>query len=187
LPPKRRDLSVVRVHNRSLVERKDESVTDPALPFIVLPGEGKTIEGPVGGPAIIKAHTQNTNGSVAAVENVIPPGQGPPLHSHGREDEMWLILEGAFRFRAGSEISMAPAGSFVFVPRGTPHCFQNIGETAGRVMVLFTPSGMERFFELHAQLPPGPPDPAAYNAIAASCSMDVLGPPLALSDPISGS
>ena len=40
---------------------------------------------------------------------------------------MWYVLEGHFRFRADEEILDAPADSFVFVPRGTAHCFQNIG------------------------------------------------------------
>jgi hypothetical protein len=33
---------------------------------------------------------------------------------------------------------------------------------------MFTPAGMERFFEGHAKLPPGPVDPEAYRAIAHS-------------------
>jgi mannose-6-phosphate isomerase-like protein (cupin superfamily) len=58
------------------------------------------------------------------IENVIPPRQGPPLHIHGREDEMYLILDGHLRFKAGGQLFDAPAGSFVFIPRVTPHGFQ---------------------------------------------------------------
>ena len=47
----------------------------------------------------------------------------------------------------------------------------------------FTPAGMERFFEDHAELPPGPVDLDAYRAIARSNWMEVAGPPLAESDP----
>ena len=152
--------------------------------FVVPPGGGTTIRGPVGGPTIIKAHTGNTGGTFALLENVVPPRQGPPLHVHGREDEMWWVLEGDFRFKADDEMLDAPEGSFVFVPRGTRHCFQNIGRTAGRILVMFTPSGMERFFEQHALLPPGPVDPEAYRAIAHDNWMEVAGPPLGESDPL---
>lgn len=75
-----------------------------------------------------------------------------------------------------------PAGSFVFVPRGTQHCFQNTGDAPARILVLFTPSGMERFFEAFAELPEF--DPAAFATIGSQVGMTVTGPPLAQSHPI---
>jgi mannose-6-phosphate isomerase-like protein (cupin superfamily) len=152
--------------------------------FVVGPGEGTIIRGPVGGPTIIKARTETTAGSLTLLENVIPPLQGPPLHVHAREDEAWYVLTGHFRFRADDELLDAPAGSFVFVPRGTRHCFQNISDEDARILVLFTPSGMERFFEEHAKVPAGPVDPELYRAIANANWMDVAGPPLGVSDPL---
>ena len=157
---------------------------DRAGAFVVLPGRGEEIRGPAGGPTIIKARGGTTGGAFALLENVIPPGEGPPRHLHRLEDEMWFVQEGAFRFIADGEVLHAPAGSFVFVPRGTEHCFQNIGSRAARILVMFAPAGMERFFEQHAALPPGPVDPETYRAIAASCQMEVTGPPLAVSHPI---
>ncbi len=155
----------------------------PVRAFVIPPGGGLTIRGPVGGSAVIKARTQDTAGSFTFIENTIPPNQGPPLHVHAREDEMWYVLEGHFRFRADDELLDAPAGSFVFVPRGSHHCFQNIGHEAARILVMFTPAGMERFFEEHAALPPGPVDPDVYRAIARRNWMEVVGTPLAESDP----
>ena len=92
-------------------------------PFALGPGEGETIEGPAGGPLTFKARSEQTGGSLTAFENVIAPGDGPPLHTHADEDEAWYVLAGRLRFRLGETLSEAPAGSFVFVPRGTPHCF----------------------------------------------------------------
>ena len=157
---------------------------DQVRAFVVQPGEGREIRGPVGGPTILKAGVAETGGRFTFLENVIPPRQGPPLHSHAREDEIWYILEGRFRFRADDELLDAPAGSLVFVPRGTRHCFQNVGDEAARILVMFTPAGMERFFEAHAALPPGPVDPALYAEIARQSWMTVEGPPLAESDPL---
>ncbi len=159
-------------------------VSERTRAFVVPPGGGTTIRGPVGGPTIVKAGTEATNGSFTLLENVVPPLQGPPLHVHRREDEMWYVLDGLFRFRADDEMFEAPAGSFVFVPRGTRHCFQNLAATPARILVMFTPSGMERFFEEHAELPPGPVDPEVYREIARRSWMDVAGPPLAVSDPL---
>lgn len=147
--------------------------------FVVQSGDGTILRGPAGGPSTIKAGTSDTNGSFAALEVVIGPSQGPPLHSHLREDEMWYIIDGEFRFIAGDTVFPAHTGAFVFVPRTTPHCFQNLGASPGRILVMFTPSGMERFFEEHASLPAGPVDPDSYRAISERNWMTVEGPPLA--------
>ena len=74
--------------------------------------------------------------------------------------------------------------SFVFVPRGTAHCFQNVGDGPARIMVLFTPSGMERFFDRFAALPAGPVDPGAFGSIGAEVGMEVVGPPMAVTHPV---
>jgi quercetin dioxygenase-like cupin family protein len=148
-----------------------------ARPVMVAPGEGTTIEGPAGGPLTFKVRGEQTGGRLTAVENVIAPGDGPPLHVHAAEDEAWYVLDGTLRFVLGTERSEAPAGSFVFVPRGTPHCFQNVGDGPARILVLFTPSGMEGFFDRFAALPAF--DPGAFRRLGAAVGMEVVGPPLA--------
>jgi mannose-6-phosphate isomerase-like protein (cupin superfamily) len=105
-----------------------------------------------------------------------PPTYIAPLHAHHSEDEAWYVLEGTLRFRLGDQDASAPAGSFVFVPRGTPHCFQNAGDQPARILVLFTPSGMETFFDAFAQLPAF--DPGAFGTLGAEAGMTVVGPPL---------
>lgn len=157
--------------------RRGETLRRPARPGNDGPRtRGRTLT--------IKARAETTGGRFTLFENLVAPKEGPPLHRHGREDEMWYILEGRFRFRADGEIFLAPAGSFVFIPRGTAHCLQNIGDRPSRILVMFTPAGMERFFERHAELPPGPVDPGAYRAIAHDSAMEVVGRPLAESDPL---
>jgi len=147
----------------------------------VRPGEGRTIEGPVGGPLTFKVTGEETGGALTALENVIPPGQGPPLHTHANEDEAWYVIEGDLRFRLGDENATAPAGSFVFVPRGTPHCFHNAGSADARILVMFTPSGMEAFFERFTSAET--PGPQAFAEAGSGVGMEIVGPPLAVSDP----
>jgi quercetin dioxygenase-like cupin family protein len=145
-------------------------------PIVLGPGEGATIEGPAGGPLTFKVRGAQTGGVLTALENVIAPGDGPPLHTHAAEDEAWYVIAGELRFQLGDEHAAAPAGSFVFVPRGTPHCFVNAGSEPARILVLFTPSGMERFFDRFAELDAF--DPSAFAAIGAGVGMDIVGPPL---------
>jgi quercetin dioxygenase-like cupin family protein len=147
-------------------------------PFVVLPHEGDHLRGPVGGPARILARAERTGGRFTAIENEIPPDQGPPEHTHARQDEMYFVLAGAIRFKAAGRYFDAPTGAFMFIPRGTPHCFRNAGERPARLLVMFTPAGMERFFEGLATLPPGAPDPARYREIARASEMEVTGPPM---------
>ena len=64
--------------------------------------------------------------------------------SHAGEDEAWWVCEGTLRFQLGDRIAPRRPAPFVFVPRGTPHCLQNVGDAPARVLVLFTPSGTER-------------------------------------------
>lgn len=156
----------------------------PVSGFVVPPGGGALLQAPVGGPLLIKAGTERTGGTFVLIEIRWPPLEGPPLHVHEREDEMWWVLEGDWRFRMGEEIHHVPAGSFAFVPRGVVHSFQNVGETEARILLMFTPSGMERFFEQQSELPRGRPDPEAYELIARNNWMRVTGPPLAESDPL---
>jgi quercetin dioxygenase-like cupin family protein len=148
------------------------------------PGEGTIVRGPVGGPLTFKVRGEQTDGRLTALENLIPPGEGPPLHRHAHEDETWQVLEGELRFRLGDDIRRAPAGAFVFVPRGVPHCFQNIGNDPARILVIFTPAGMERFFDRFATLPEGSDLREAFRSLGAEVGMDVIGPPLAHSHPV---
>jgi quercetin dioxygenase-like cupin family protein len=149
-------------------------------PFAVPPGAGPTVQDPAGGPLTFKARGEQTGGALTAIENVVAPGDGPPLHVHTREDEAWWVVEGTLRFRLGEERSEAPAGTFVFVPRGVPHAFQNVGAAPARILVLFTPAGMERFFDAFAAMPAGP---ESFARAGREADMDVIGPPLAVSDP----
>ena len=157
-------------------------MTDPTKAVIVGPNAGRRIEGPVGGPLTFKVRGEQTDDRITAFENVIPPGQGPPLHTHANEDESWYVIEGELRFKLAGEVHRAPAGSFVFVPRGTPHCFQNVSDAAARILVMFTPAGMERFFDGFSAL--SAPDPQAFARIGGPLGMEVIGPPLAQSDPV---
>lgn len=158
-------------------------MTDQLSPVVLRSGEGDTIQGPAGGPLTFKVRGDQSGGTLTAFENVVAPGDGPPLHTHAREDESWAVLEGELRFKLGGTISAAPQGSFVFVPRGVPHCFQNTGDKPARILVLFTPAGMEAFFDRFAELPDGPVDPGVFARLGKDAGMVVVGPPLAVSDP----
>jgi quercetin dioxygenase-like cupin family protein len=150
-------------------------------PLIHRPDDGEPLPNPVGGEITLAFGAEETAGRLTALVTVAAPGEGPPLHTHASEDECLVVLDGTLRFRLGDELEDATAGTLVFVPRGAVHTWQNIGETPARMLALFTPSGMERFFERFAAL--GSPGPETFLEAAAGTGMEVVGPPLAVSHP----
>jgi mannose-6-phosphate isomerase-like protein (cupin superfamily) len=69
----------------------------------------------------------------------IPPGRAPD-HSHHYE-EVLCILEGKGRLWSGETHAAIEAGSCVFLPRGQPHCVENIGGGELRLLGVFYPAG----------------------------------------------
>jgi len=120
---------------------------------------------------------------MTVMEFVIAPKNGPRLHTHVREDEVWYVLEGDLRFKAGNDIFETSTGGMAFGPRGTPHNFQNVGDTPGRLLVLTAPSGAERLFEDY-QTPAGPGGPGRGCRPRAHLLDRVPRPALSESDPL---
>jgi hypothetical protein len=52
------------------------------------------------------------------------------------------------------------------------------------MLIHFTPSGMEQFFEEFAELSEEQTGPEVFRSIGTKVGMEVLGPPLAQSDPL---
>jgi mannose-6-phosphate isomerase-like protein (cupin superfamily) len=137
---------------------------------IVEAGEGVPING---GRGRIKAGADQTEGSLAIIENLIVPGRWIAPHVHANEEEAWYVLEGTMTFRFDDATHVAPAGSFVLVPRGIAHSFGNDSEVPARFLEFFAPAGMEGYFlerESLAQTSPGNDyagiDPQAHAALA---------------------
>jgi quercetin dioxygenase-like cupin family protein len=123
------------------------------VPFTVPAGEGKSYS-VVGDRYTILASAEHTAGSYDLFEFYVPPRHGPPPHVHTREDELFYVLEGELEFEVGGAIYPAPAGTFVFAPRGVPHRFVGVGDAPARVLVVAQPSGMARFFaDIGRELP----------------------------------
>jgi mannose-6-phosphate isomerase-like protein (cupin superfamily) len=108
-------------------------------------GEGERIW-IVGDTMTFKATGESTAGSLMLFENLTEPAGGPPPHIHTREDEFWYVLDGTFEIRIGDEVHAVGPGGFAYAPRGTVHNFRNTAETPSRILVGFTPGGMEGFF-----------------------------------------
>jgi len=114
--------------------------------LFVGPNDGTVLMNPIGGRMVIKASAQDTGG-YSLHENILPAGSpGPFPHIHRHHEEAFYVLEGELTMRVGSRTITAPPGSFVVVPRGVVHQPSNPGTQPTRVLLIFSPAGMDGFF-----------------------------------------
>ena len=109
-------------------------------------GTGRSFWGP-GDRYTFLVPGEETGGAYFAMEAFVPPGGGPGPHIHTREDETFYVLEGEIEFLFGDELVAAGPGDYVNIPRGAVHRFRNIGTETARLVLTFTPAGIEGFFE----------------------------------------
>lgn len=89
-----------------------------------------------------------TGGLYSVIEIPVPTGGGPPPHTHINEEERFYPLEGEFQVWIGDKPPKKLAvGGYATGPRGIQHYFRNVGDTMGRLRILFTPAGLEEYFK----------------------------------------
>jgi quercetin dioxygenase-like cupin family protein len=137
-----------------------------------------------GGLLTFKAAGADTAGALLLVEVLQPKGKAPPLHVHPEADETFYLLEGELLVHIDGTEHNAHKGAVLLVPRGRPHTFLVISQTA-RIMLAYTPASavMEDFFRRASQPAADPettpplPDSERYEAAAERSGLEVLGPP----------
>ena len=134
------------------------------------PNDGTVLMNPIGGRMVIKASARDTGG-YSLHENILPAGSPGPLpHIHRHHEESFYVLEGELTMRVGSRTITAPPGSFVVVPRGVVHQPSNPGTQPARVLLIFSPAGMDGFFaeaaerRIPLQAMPNAPTPSSVPA-----------------------
>lgn len=163
--------------------RSRRPVTGSPGPLTVGPGGGRPIGLPIRGSGTIKLGSADSGGTLSVLELLLEPGEGPGLHIHTREHELWFVLDGEFRFLLGDTLVRQPAGGLAFGPRGMPHTFQNIGGSTGRLLAVTGPAGVEDFFLEYDRRAGGPYDAQALEAAAERAGLTFVGPPLEVSAP----
>ena len=142
---------------------------------------GQLRYGPGGGLYHILATADSTNNTFFAMENIEPPGGGPPLHCHSREDEFFHVIEGQLTFSVGGKTSTLSAGQSLFAPRNIPHCFKNCTASPVKFLVFCTPPDIEPFFDYGLPLPSGGPPSdeqiiQQIMALSPQFGIQILGP-----------
>jgi uncharacterized RmlC-like cupin family protein len=116
--------------------------------IVVGPDDGEVIVNPLGGLMSVKARDTDTGGAYCIYDNTIPAGSpGPRPHLHRNHDEAFYVLSGELTLRIGSRTVTGRAGSFLMVPRGIVHQPSNQSSEPVHVLLIFSPEGMDHFFE----------------------------------------
>ncbi len=134
----------------------------------------------VGETTLVKVGAAETGGAFAMFHLSAPPMSGPPLHRHSREDELFYVLDGELEFEVAGTRTKAPAGTTVYLPRGTTHAYQNFTPSVVNLLITVAPAGMERLFEeMSATMEGGKASDFALLAeLNAAHGVESLGPPL---------
>jgi len=123
----------------------------------------------------VLVRSADTHGLFSLLEMTEVKGLEPPPHTHTREDETFMLLNGEIEFSVQNEKYHAIAGDTMFLPRNVQHSFKVLTERS-EVLILLTPGGFEQFFiemsepapELkQAPMPSGPPDIAKLITVSA--------------------
>jgi mannose-6-phosphate isomerase-like protein (cupin superfamily) len=111
--------------------------------IVLPPGAGRSYQaGPM--RAVFKADGEETDDRYCVSEWWLEAGDaGPGPHSHDDNVELFYVIEGTMSFLAGERWLDAPAGSFLRIPAGVMHDFQNRGTVRAGVLNVFLPGGFE--------------------------------------------
>jgi quercetin dioxygenase-like cupin family protein len=138
----------------------------------------------LGGLYELKVGSDETDGAVTVMEMTLPPGMGPPPHTHPCSETVY-VLDGTLTYHIAGEKFEGRPGSVFRIPAGTVENFEPTGETNLRVLVTYAPGGIENFFAeageeaQKRELPPQsdtPPDLERMAAIGAKHGMDIQAP-----------
>jgi quercetin 2,3-dioxygenase len=130
-------------------------------------------------PNDLKISGKDTDGQLSVFEYTGLAKIGPALHMHLKQDEIFTVLEGSYRFVVGKDTHILGAGQTIFLPRNIPHTWIQLTDR-GRMIYFLQPAGkMEEFFATMSQFT-APPSPAEIDRIHAEHDMKVVGPPLTL-------
>lgn len=94
--------------------------------------------------AVFKADGDETCDQYSVSEWWMEPNtKGIGAHSHDRENEIFYVLEGTMSFLVGDTWRDAEQGSFIFVPAGVQHDFENRSNSCAGVLNIFAPGAFE--------------------------------------------
>lgn len=146
-------------------------------------GEGEQLWFAGGGVFTMKATSDETGGAFFLLEDRMVRGKMTPLHIHPNEDDSVYVVQGELLVHIDGREYSVNEGGFFFAPRGVPHAFMVVSETA-HILAWQTPGSGEVFYRAVSEPASSPADAARapdFERLALvardSESIEILGPP----------
>ena len=117
-----------------------------------------------------------TNNRYALSHSTIAVGGGALEHRHSHEAEAFYVLTGTLCFRIDGQAVTLAKGDLLHAEPGLKYSFEALGPDPAEVLILYAPSGLERFI---AEAGIADPADAAQAQRAFQRSIDEAGAVLA--------
>lgn len=125
---------------------------------------------------------------VAIIEHHVPYGDGPPLHVHETEDEIFYAISGEVLLEVAGVTRTLKAGDCLNAPKGVPHRFRVVSPEGARWLTVTRGADFETMVRAVSRLPSHAglpsftaPSPEMIEALTAACAdnhIAIVGPPL---------
>jgi quercetin dioxygenase-like cupin family protein len=141
-------------------------------------GEG-TAYWMLGGLYEVRVSSAESGGAMTVMEMTIPTGAAPPPHTHPGTESVY-VLEGNLLYHIDGDTHEGGPGSFFHIAAGVVENFEPVTDI--RILVTYTPGGIEEFFAEagepaeRREIPPAltePPDIERLVAIGKKYGMEI--------------
>lgn len=136
----------------------------------------------------VKVSGETNSDGISVLEHHARYGDSPPLHIHQREDEVFIILNGEFRFVIETREHLIKEGETILAPKGIPHTYRVESSGGGKWLTITTRGDFENFVKAFSR-------PAEKNdlpelkelsdefkqqlsSLSAKYYLEIVGPPL---------
>lgn len=126
------------------------------------------------------AKAEDTDGAYLLFSDEMQQGKRTPLHTHPVEESLYVVAGEILLHLAGAEHRVG-AGGLAVAPRGVPHAFLVLSETA-TMLTLQTPASCQAFYlGASERLTPDTARVVDFDKVMASAAahggIDIIGPP----------
>jgi quercetin dioxygenase-like cupin family protein len=116
--------------------RSERTSPPDAVPQVALHGDDD----------MLVVRGSQTNGAYALVAFTVELGRPTaPPHVHADVEEALYVADAEIEITADGETYVAPAGTFVFVPRGIRHSYSSRGDRPARVVAIVSPPQLDPY------------------------------------------
>lgn len=91
---------------------------------------------------------EQTEGTCAIIDMLVPPGGGPGPHAYAQIQEAFYVVDGEVVVRSETQTYTARKGAVVNIPKGGAiHSFTNESQSVAHLLCVVVPAGLEKFFQ----------------------------------------